>query len=431
MKIAMIVPGSGGGFYCQNCLRDHGLARALMAQGQDVLLVPLYLPLFTRPEESMPSAPLFYGAVSLYLKHRLTWLRRMPGRLRQWLDSAPVLAYAAKRAGSTRASALAELTLSMLQGEAGGQASELDRLVEWLAVHERPDVVYLSNALLLGLTHRLRESLAVPVVCALQDEDVWINPMAEPARSRVWAVMRERAREVAQFVAVSASYAAVVMPPLGLNEDRVAVVHIGVDTTRYPVADVTAPPPVIGYLSRLAEKEGFGTLIDAFLALKRDPEFATLRLRATGGMTADDAPFLNAQRRRLADAGVSGDVEFLEEAYDAGRMDFLASLSLLSVPMPQGEAFGTYVIEAMAAGVPVVQPRVGAYPEILARAPGGVLYDPSDPDALRATLAGLLRDAERRRELGAAGRAGVAEHFNLERMARQVGELCARAVESV
>jgi len=78
MKIVHIVPGSGGTFYCQNCLRDNALVKALRAQGHDVVMVPLYLPMFADEPGISGEAPVFYGAISLYLRQRLPFCESLP-----------------------------------------------------------------------------------------------------------------------------------------------------------------------------------------------------------------------------------------------------------------------------------------------------------------------------------------------------------------
>ena len=93
---------------------------------------------------------------------------------------------------------------------------------------------------------------------------------------------------------------------------------------------------------------------------------------------------------------------------------------MLSVPATYGESFGLYVIEAMAAGVPVVQPRHGAFPEIIAATGGGVLYEPADPDALASAIEDTLLDPQRAQELGERGRQAVHAHFSVAKMAENV-----------
>jgi glycosyltransferase involved in cell wall biosynthesis len=417
MKIVLLVPGSGGRFYCQNCLRDAALARALRRAGHEALTVPLYLPLYEAPEERAAAAPVFFGAVGLYLRERLPLLRRLPAWLQRWLDAPALLGLAARRAGSTRASGLEALTLSMLQGPSGRQARELQELVTWLRATAGPDVVHLSNALLLGIAPAVRRELGVPVVCSLQDEDFWVDAMPAPWPGRLWEAMAARGAETEGFVAPSRAYAERVAPRLGLAVSDVRIIPPGLETERYAPAPAPPAVPTLGYLSRLHPALGFDRLLTAFLRLRRRPGLAALRLRAAGGATGDDTRFLDEQRRRLAAAGCAEALDIVEAPDAAARRDFLQSVTALSVPAPGGEAFGLELVEAMACGVPVVQPRAGGYPELVEATGGGVLYDPAEPEALAAALEPLLADPARARALGRRGLAAVRDGYHADRAA--------------
>ena len=419
MRIVQIIPGSGSTFYCQNCMRDLALVRELRRQGHDVILVPLYLPL-DLSDASASAKPTFYSAVSLYIRHQYPRLSRiLPSAFWRAMESTPVLRFAAHMAGSTRATGLCDLTISMLQGEDGRQAEELERLVAWLREDPtaRPDLVCLSSSLLLGLARRIRSVLGVPVVCWLQDEHVWADAMPPADSSRVWQVLRERAADVDGFVAVSHSYADRMRAALSLPIDRIRAIHIGVDPAVYLPSELSRSPRTIGFLSRLAEGEGFGRFVDAFIELHRDKRFADVHMKATGGST--DTRYVRRQMRRLRAAGLVDRVEIIPDAFQTASAAFLASLTILSVPVPEGEAFGTYAIEAMASGVPVVEPPTGAYPEIFREAGCGVLSASAEPQAVAQAWADLLADPARMAAEASRGRAAVARVFNLERMARE------------
>lgn len=414
MRVLAILPGSGGSFYCQNCLRDMAMADALRQRGHDVTLMPLYLPATAwLPEPS--EAPVFYGAVTLYLRHRFAFLRRLP---RAWfapLDSWPVLRFAARFAGSTSAAGLENLTLSMLRGEEGRQADELRLVAEWVKAlpdASKPEVIVLSNALLAGLAKSLKQAAGCPVVCWLQDEHVWTDAMTPALRDAVVGAMAADAREVDAFVAVSAAYAERMKTLLDLSPQRVSVVFPGIDPAAYRPTDVSRLPPVIGFLSRLSAEEGFDRFVDAFLLLRSDPRFAEVRLSATGGPSADKR-FLACQLKRLAEAGLAQAATVSTDRFAQDRFGFLSELTLLSVPGGNApEAFGYYAIEAMAAGVPVVLPAQGAFPEIAAAAGCGVLTPDAQPDTLARAWAELLSDPERLRRESEKGRTAACGVFS-------------------
>lgn len=417
MKIAQIIPGSGGTFYCQNCVRDLGLVRALRRGGHDVVLVPMYLPLELNDPEAASGSPLFYGAVQTYLKEAMPWFRRLPRWFWRLCDARAVLGLAARQSGSTSAPGLAELTLSMLAGEVGGQAEELERLVAWLKSEVRPDVVCLSNALLLGMAGRIKAETGAAIVCVLQDEDVWVEAMPPAAQARIWSLMAEKGRGIDHFIAVSHYYAAAMAARLDLPAARISVVYPGTDFSFSRPATPDPAAPTIGYLSRLAESLGLEILVDAFVLLKRRGRIPGLRLRIAGGHTPSDQAFLRRQQQKLRAAGCQADVVVVDRFDRESRAQFLQTLNVLSVPVPRGEAFGAYVIEALGCGVPVVQPRVGAFPELVEATGGGVVYEPNDSKTLADTLESLLLDPVRAQALGAAGRSQALEYFNPEKNA--------------
>jgi len=422
MKIVHIVPGSAGPFYCQNCLRDAALVRALRQLSDDAIIVPLYLPLIAEAEEAS-AAPIFFGAVRLYLKERWPAGPRLPAWLQRVLDSPRLLHWAGRCAGSTRSAGLEEMTLSMLHGLKGHQGQEVRRLIRWLQDEGRPDIVHLSNALLAGLAEPLAETLRVPVLCSLQDEDTWIESMRAPYPARVWATIAACSPHIARFVAVSHDYADRVRDRLQLPTEKFAVVYPGVPVPAVAPSRSGPEPPVLGFLSRMCRDLGLEILVDTFLRLRRDYGLANLQLKVMGGCTRDDRALLRRLRTRLRRAHALAAAEFCENPDRETRLEFLQSLSLLSVPAPEGEAFGLHLIEAMSVGVPVVQPAVGAYPEIVRATGGGLLVERADPELLAAAAASLLQDPQRRYELGCRGQDAVRRRFSVEHMAARMSEL--------
>ncbi|MBN1864888.1 MAG: glycosyltransferase family 4 protein [Victivallales bacterium] len=415
MKIAYIIPGSGGGFYCQNCLRDNILASGMKDEGHDVVLVPMYLPMFSDSEECGPrKSQVFFGAVSLYLSHRWPALQRMPSFMRRILDSRPVLDMAAKLSSSTRAAGLENLTLDMLDGAGGSFAAENERLALWLAM-EKPDIVHISNALLLGTAEYLKKHLAVPIVCSLQDEHQWIDSMDKIFSQKIWHAIAQKAKHVDTFIAVSAYYAAKMEKLLNLPDGTVKIVHIGINTDQYPMRAVTPDVPAVGFLSRISPSLGFGILVDAFLMLKQREEFKDIKLYASGGLTRDNLSFFRECERKISKAGFRKDFVLFKEFDKDSRLDMLRRLSVLSVPVPGGEAFGTYLLEAMAIGVPVVQPKEGGFAEIINITRGGETYSPNTPEILFKTLASLLGNPGRLARLSRQAAENIRKSFDIKK----------------
>jgi glycosyltransferase involved in cell wall biosynthesis len=425
MNIIHIIPGSGGSFYCGNCLRDSKLFQALKDRGHNAIKLPMYLPLFSHDDLDVP---VFYGAISIYLKQQYSLFRNAPAWFDRVLNSKPMLKFAAHMANSTRATGLEEMTISMLMGEHGMQKEELDKMVDWLENHMKPDVVHISNALLLGLAHKIREKIKVPVVCSLQDEDVWIDPMHPEMADKAWQLMREKAADVDMFIPVSQYYTKFMKDKLNLPDSKLATLPLGVDPADYQYKNAAEKPQNIGYLSRLCYENGLDILVDAFILMKKMDENKDVRLLLTGGHTADDKAFIKEQKQKLTQAGVISSVEFIPHFENKDRSNFFERVQLLSVPVRNGEAFGIYLAEAMASGIPVVQPALGAFPEIVEQSGGGITFANNTPDELALALSSLLHNKERIAQLSEKARESVGNIFNVNELASQLTSVYERVI---
>jgi glycosyltransferase involved in cell wall biosynthesis len=275
---------------------------------------------------------------------------------------------------------------------------------------------------LIGLARRIKAQTVASVVCTLQGEDTYLDSLPEPDRQTAWETIAERADDVDAFIAVSRYHADLMCDRGRLPTDRVHVVHNGIRLDGYEKGAPRreADPLILGYLARMCPPKGLETLVDAYIALRTRDRIKNLKLRVAGSQTAADRPFVARLRERLAAKGLEGDAEFLPNVDHAEKLAFLQSLSVLSVPATYGESFGLYVIEALAAGVPVVQPRHAVFPELLEATGGGLLCTPDDPNALAEAIEQLLLDPQRARALGEQGRQAVRAHFSVERMAENV-----------
>jgi len=420
MKIINIVPGFGGTFYCGNCLRDSGFTKSLKDLGHEAHTLPIYLPLFADDSENESGVPVFYGAVNIYLKQNFPFFRKMPAWLERFFNSSPILKYAARKAGSTRAEGLEEMTFSMLRGHEGYQQEELHELITYLKEHEKPDVVHLSNALLLGLAYKIKTELGIPVVCSLQDEDVWVDAMNEQWQEKTWKMMSEKASDVDAFIAVSHYFAGIMADKMKIPAQKLHPIYVGVDPQKYTVFQPALNPPVIGYLSRLCAENGFEILIDAFIELKKNPAFRDAKLRVAGGKTSDDDPFINKQTKKLKKNGFLQDVAFVDAYRKEAVRVFFDGLTVLSVPVLKGEAFGLYQLEALAAGIPMVQPDLGAFPEIIEATGGGVIYQPNSPKALSEKWAEVFSNPEKLQQMSLDGRKSIEEKFNMMELTKKI-----------
>ena len=394
MRLVHLTAGTGS-FFCGTCLRDHALVKALRRLGHDALMVPLYLPLVLDDSGSRGESPLFFGGINVYLQQKSAFFRRTPQWFDKLLDSPALLRQAGRRAGMTNPRELGEMTLSMIKGELGHQAKELDKLVAWL-IEQKPDVVCLSNSLLIGVARRVREELRVPIVCSLQGEDAFLDSLPEPYRERCWQLVRERAADVDRFVAPSRYYNALMQERLRLAPEKIVVIYNGIDLDGF--APATTPPefPTVGFLARMCPDKGLDTLVEAFIKLA--PRVPHARLKIGGTQTDADRAFVNDLTDKLGQAGIANAVKFLPNLSHAEKRQFLRGLTVLSVPTRSGEAFGLFVIESLASGVPVAQPNSGAFPELIELTGGGVLYAQGDAGSLADALEKLLLDPARAAE---------------------------------
>jgi len=421
MRIVQITPSAGDSFYCENCLRDVALVKAMQNQRHDVLMVPMYLPVQVDKNEAVDSTPIFFGGINVYLQQKSAFFRRTPRWFDQLLDSPKLLRWIGRRAGATSARNLGQMTISMLRAEEGRQKKELNKLVEWLdAQDNKPDVVCLSNILLAGLARGIKERLGVPVVCLLQDEDGFLDGLSSPYSEQAWQILAERASDVDAFIAVSKYYADVMRQRVELASERVYVAYTGISLDGYELRQTEPEIPTIGYLSRMCPDKGLDTLVDTFIHLKKNEKLKNARLRIMGGKRTDDERFLNRIRKKLSSCGLIDDVEFLPDFDYDTKLAFLRTISVLSVPEKQPVACGLYVLEALAAGVPVVEPSSGVFPELLEMTGGGVLCEPNNAAALAAAMEPLLLEPDYAQQLGKQGREAVFEKFNIEQTAEEM-----------
>jgi glycosyltransferase involved in cell wall biosynthesis len=416
MRIVQLTPGAGENFYCENCLRDHAVVRQLQRDGHDILMVPMYLPSISE-FHTQSDLPVFFGGINVYLQQKFKLFRKTPRWLDRMLDSPALLRAAGAMSGMTRAKDLGETTVSMLEGEQGAQTKEIDRLVAFLADQPRADVVSLSNIMLGGLTRRLQEELGVPVVATCQDEDAFLDSLPEPYASRAWELLSQRARQLDGLMVTSEYYRGVMAERLGMSAEAFEVVPNGIDPEGYAPPASLPNPPRIGYLSPLSYDKGLDQLLDAFLTLRREEGLENLQLELSGGVLASQKSFMKGVHRRLARERVDQDVHIHEEFDRAAKARFLPGLTVLSVPTRQPEASGLYMLEALACGVPSVQPDHGAFPEIIEDTGGGVLFEPNNVDELTGKLRSVLQNPDRRNALGSAGRSAVLEEFTMARTA--------------
>jgi glycosyltransferase involved in cell wall biosynthesis len=421
MKIVYLAAGAAD-MYCGSCLHDNTLAAALSRLGEDVLLVPTYTPLRT-DEDNVSDSHLFFGGVNVFLQQHSAIFRHTPWFLDALLNQPGFIAWMTKGGPSVDAERLGGLTVSMLEGEHGRQRKEVRKLVHWLASEARPDVVHLSNTMLVGAAREIRK-LGIPVLATLSGEDIFLEKLPQPFYEQARRVLRERAADVDAFVAMNRYYADFMADYLDVPRSRIEVIPHGLNLEGHGSrSDTRGEPRTIGFLSRICPDKGLHNLIAAVELLLADPDVPPLRVRAGGYLSKLDRPYLETIHQRTRGWNRPGAFEYAGELTRAQKIAFLQNLDVMSLPTVYHESKGLAVFEALANGVPVVLPEHGAFPEVVQQTGGGLLHRPDDPAALAETLKRLLLDPPLAAELGSRGRQAVWRDFTAAGMAQKTLEL--------
>ena len=422
MKIIMLTAGAAR-MYCGSCLRDNVLASELKRQGHDVMLLPLYTP--TRTDEANVSEPrVFLNGIAVCLDQEASFFRKEHNLLDRLWDAPWMLKVASRTSIRVDPHRLGAMTISMLRGEDGFQLKEIRKLTDWLRTEPAPDVAVLPNSLLIGLARPIRDALRRPLLCTLQGEELFLNQLQDRHRAQAIDLIRAKAEDVDGFIAVSEYSARYWVRELGLPERKMHVVPLGINLEGFDAPRIPSSRFTIGFLARIAPEKGLDTLAEAYILLRRKTDLGPAEVRAAGYLAPEHKNYLRGVNRRLREAGLAHEFHYEGVLDRTQKIEFLRRLDVFSVPCTYDEPKGISLLEAMAAGVPVVQPRRGAFPEIIEKTGGGVLAQPGGPASLADAIYNLWKALGSASELGRKGAAGVREHYSAERMAARALEVC-------
>ena len=409
MRVTYITAGAAGTI-CGNCLRDNALAAALKSDGHDIVLLPAYTPLLT-DEEDVSDRRVVFSGVNLYLQSKFKFVRSI-GLLDPLLDHPRLLKWASSFAVETDPGQLGEMTRDTFLGDQGPYRREIRKLLGVLR-DLQPEVVHLTNSMLASMAGPIRRDLGVPVVCSLQGEADFLAGLPEPFRSECYTLLRGHAAHVDQWVAPCRDQAEAMSDALGVPASEMETILPGVSLEGYGEADTPASNRfVVGFLARISEEKGLDVLADAVSLLQKRHPDRTIELRVAGWRASTKQAYVDGLREQYGFA----DLGYLERDE---KIAFLAELDAFSVPATYRASKGLYVLEALASGVPVVQPRIGVFPELLEATGGGLSCKPGDSEDLAAKLESLMTDSRRAVQLGRTGRDSVRVHGTAERMAAQ------------
>jgi glycosyltransferase involved in cell wall biosynthesis len=215
----------------------------------------------------------------------------------------------------------------------------------------------------------------------------------------------------------------------GIPHEKFRYVSLGIDMADLDASKVSVPretpegPPVIGYLARLAPEKGLHHLVDAFISLRQSGTLGAARLKIAGWLGKNHEEYAETQFEKLRQAGLGDDFEYVGSVDRGEKILFLRSLDVLSVPTVYRDPKGLFLLEALAAGVPVVQPTHGAFPELLEATGGGLLVPPEDPEGLAAGIAAMLADRDLAREKGLQAAQVIRQRLTADEAAKETVEV--------
>lgn len=425
MRVVYLTAGAAG-MYCGSCMHDNSLARAMIAEGVDTLLVPTYTPIRT-DETDVSVDKVFFGGVNIYLQQLAPWLKYTPRWLDQFLNSPKLIRWVASRGMETSPKQLGALTVSMLKGKQGNQRKEVDRLCDWLAKEIKPEALVLTNMLIAGFVPELKKRLKVPVAVTLQGDDIFLDYLPEPYRQQTIETMQQLVDGIDAFIAHSQDYGQRMAAILRIPSEKLHVTPLAIDTAPFhQQANVNRSlpeMPTVGYMARLAPEKGLHLLVDAFVKLHANAEMRSTRLRIAGWLGPSNQEYWEKQKQKIADAGLSEFVSYEGEIDHRHKVDFMHGIDVLCVPTTYRDPKGLFALEALASGTPVIVPAHGAFPEMLRRLGGGWSVAPDNVEDITERLRWVFANREESARIGKEAWPAVLQHADIRIMARQTIEL--------
>jgi glycosyltransferase involved in cell wall biosynthesis len=225
------------------------------------------------------------------------------------------------------------------------------------------------------------------------------------------------------FLSVSDFYEQRMCRDLGIQQSKMHVVPLGINFDGYEKRTRGASDEfVVGYLARIAPEKGLHILADAYRLVRQQTPDRKLRLEIAGYLAPEHHDYLSGIERQLSEWGLAHEFHYRGVLDRDAKVAFLKGLDVLSVPATYDEPKGMSLLEAMAAGVPVVQPRRGSFTEIIERTGGGLLVKGSDGPSVVSGLLALIESRSLAAELSEKAFAGVREHYSVSNMARRAIE---------
>ena len=351
---------------CGSCLHDNALAKSLIRLGHDCILIPAYTPIRT-DDQDVSIDRVFMGGINVYLQQKMPWLAYLPRWMDSFLNQAWIINPLTKNAGKTSPALLGALTISMLRGTQGRQRKEFHSLLQWLSRDIKPDVMIFTNLLVGGSIPEVKRMGTTRVFVTLQGDDIFLDSLPIQFRTKAVELMQALVPHIDGFLIHSQDYADRMASLLEIPTGKIHVVPLGINTADFQKSGRAVSPPEsfsIGYLARMAPEKGLHRLVDAFIAIAHRPEAKHVKLKLAGWMGPQHTEFWNEQKAKLNRSDLSDRWEYLGSIDREEKASFLNSIDLFCVPTTYTEPKGLFLLEAIAAGVPYVQPDHGAFPEL-------------------------------------------------------------------
>jgi glycosyltransferase involved in cell wall biosynthesis len=368
----------------------------------------------------------FFGGISVYLQQRSSVFRHTPRIVDRLWDSRTALKAAAKGSLAVDPQSLGAMTISMLRGEEGNQGKEFFKLLDWLATQDPPNVINLPNALLISLARPIRKLFQRPVCVTLQGEDLFLEGLPEPHRTEALQLIRTQVSEVDGFIALNEFYADFMSEYLNVPRAKIHVVPLGINLADYdktPERERNDDQFTVGYFARIAPEKGLHLLADAYRLLRARNQLGNARLEVAGYLAPEQRGYLREIEEGFNRAGLASEFNYRGTLDREDKIDFLRGLDVFSVPATYPEPKGLSVIEAMASGIPVVEPDWGAFPEMIERTGGGITVEPKSAESLAEGIRSLWQNPEMASDLGNAAANGVRAHYTVAQMTERALEV--------
>ena len=429
-KIVYLTAGAGG-MFCGSCMHDNALAAALQNEGWEVQLVATYTPIRT-DEADVSVDHVLYGGINVFLQQKIPLLRYLPAALDRFLDNPKLIRRFTTNVPTADPKKLGGLTVSMLKGTTGNQRKEVHQICQWLALTQ-PKILILSNILVGGCIPEIKKQIGVPILVTLQGDDVFLDSLLPKYKQQAIELIRRIADDVDGFIVHSQFYADYTADYYQIDRAKFHVTPLGLDVKPFwqfneishqnPSALDSKNAFTIGYLARFAPEKGLHHLIDGFIELKKRPGCQSAQLLIGGWQSAQWKNYTDQQWKKLAAAGLDQEFENIGSPDRAQKMSFFKRIDVMSVPTDFLEPKGLYALEAMAAGVPVVVPAHGAFPELIDSTGGGRLITPRSAQSWADAVEHFIKSPQQRIRLAQRGQQSVHYNRNAQSMAADTSNI--------